>query len=128
MVAVPRCLVGGAIRRKVPKAVLRDEWCINVPRGRARGECRQGNSFHPGIGGIPIDFVLSFGCHLSVGVRKWSPLRRADSSADEGIGAIGAAGAQDPYKVKVGGSNPSSPTIKTAGHRVVCPVAFSLPR
>ena len=37
--------------------------------------------------------------------------------------AIGAAGAQDPYKVKVGGSNPSSPTIETAGHRAVRPVA-----
>lgn len=39
------------------------------------------------------------------------------------IRAIGAAGAQDPYKVKVGGSNPSSPTIETAGHRAVRPVA-----
>lgn len=37
--------------------------------------------------------------------------------------AIGAAGAQVPYKDKVGGSNPSSPTIETAGHRAVRPVA-----
>lgn len=40
--------------------------------------------------------------------------------------AIGAAGAQVPYKDKVGGSNPSSPTSETAGHRVVLPVAFFL--
>lgn len=39
--------------------------------------------------------------------------------------AIGAAGAQVPYKDKVGGSNPSSPTSETACHRAVCPVAFS---
>ncbi len=65
------------------------------------------------------------GCHHAGGVRKWFPLSRGRAAGRRRttIRAIGAAGAQDPYKVKVGGSNPSSPTIETAGHRAVRPVA-----
>lgn len=65
------------------------------------------------------------GCHYAGGVRKWFPLSRGRAAGRRRttIRAIGAAGAQDPYKVKVGGSNPSSPTIETAGHRAVRSVA-----
>lgn len=65
------------------------------------------------------------GCHYAGGVRKWFPLSRGRAAGRRRttIRAIGAAGAQDPYKVKVTGSNPVSPTIETAGHRAVRPVA-----
>ena len=45
--------------------------------------------------------------------------RRCEYSFDKLIGAIGAAGAQLPYKQKVTGSNPVSPTISTLVFRFI---------
>lgn len=102
--------------------------------GRSRGsggsaECRSNADPRRAKRGVaPSRSTIThrrLGCHYAGGVRKWFPLSRGRAAGRRRttIRAIGAAGAQDPYKVKVGGSNPSSPTIETAGHRAVRSVA-----
>lgn len=112
--------------------------------GRSRGgggsaECRSNADPRRAKRGVaPSRSTIThrrLGCHYAGGVRKWFPLSRGRAAGRRRttIRAIGAAGAQDPYKVKVTGSNPVSPTIETAGHRAVRPVvslfsAVAVPR
>jgi hypothetical protein len=59
-------------------------------------------------------------CAMATSMGEWEPAERRNV-----FRAIGAAGAQVPYKDKAGGSNPSSPTMNFKGQTIVWPFLSS---